>query len=110
MDLMNKQENYQFNNFDKGGFGNDHTIIECPDLFAIDNANAWTGVDGDNLRIQMFPWTRYYSYDLKILDEHGAWKAMDILRFKFGLAPSSKKQQFYPTRLRKTISRGSLCL
>ncbi len=86
--------NYQFNNFDKGGFGNDHTIIECPDLFAIDNANAWTGVDGDNLRIQMFPWTRYYSYDLKILDEHGAWKAMDILRFKFGLAPSSKKQQF----------------
>lgn len=86
--------NYQSNNFDKGGFGNDHAIIECPDLFAMDNANAWTGVDGDNLRIQMFPWTRYYSYDLKILDENGAWKAMDILRFKFGPTPARRKQQY----------------
>lgn len=49
--------NFQTNNFNKGGFGNDPVILDVQDGSGNNNANFSTPPDGNKPRMQMFVWT-----------------------------------------------------
>ncbi len=48
--------NFQANNFDNGGLGNDYVQAEAQDGSGTNNANFGTGPDGSSPRMQMFQW------------------------------------------------------
>jgi hypothetical protein len=48
--------NFQVNNFDKGGLGNDPVSAEAQDGSGTDNANFSTPTDGSAPRMQMYVW------------------------------------------------------
>ncbi|MBK8483356.1 MAG: M36 family metallopeptidase [Saprospiraceae bacterium] len=48
--------NFQFNNYNKGGTGNDPVLAEAQDGSGTDNANFSTPPDGSSGRMQMFLW------------------------------------------------------
>ncbi|MFN8347474.1 MAG: M36 family metallopeptidase [Spirosomataceae bacterium] len=49
--------NFQKDNLGRGGTGNDFVYADAQDGEDIDNANFYSGVDGQNGRMQMFLWT-----------------------------------------------------
>jgi len=50
--------NFQQNNFNKGGRGNDYVIANCQDGSGTNNANFATPADGSNGRMRMYIWTQ----------------------------------------------------
>ena len=49
--------NFQVNNYDRGGVGNDEVQAEAQDGSGTNNANFATPVDGSKPRMQMYVWT-----------------------------------------------------
>src|SRR5690606_6884038 len=49
--------NFQMNNYDNGGFGNDYVIAQAMDGGGTNNANFYTPIDGYLPRMQMYLWT-----------------------------------------------------
>lgn len=49
--------NFQQNNYDRGGAGNDYVIADAQDGYGTNNANFGTPPDGQRPRMQMFLWS-----------------------------------------------------
>lgn len=49
--------NFQKNNYDRGGQGNDFVVADAQDGSGMNNANFGTGPDGNSPRMQMFLWS-----------------------------------------------------
>jgi extracellular elastinolytic metalloproteinase len=60
--------NFQLNNFEKGGLGDDYVFAEAFDGSGTDNANFSTPADGGNGRMQMYLWTSSADLRLEIND------------------------------------------
>ncbi len=58
--------NFQFNNYGRGGFGNDEVFADALDGSGFNNANFATPPDGANPRMQMFLWNPQASPDIQV--------------------------------------------
>ncbi len=54
--------NFQKDNGVRGGTGNDFVFADAQDGFSLNNANFFSGVDGQNGRMQMFLWNTSNTY------------------------------------------------
>jgi extracellular elastinolytic metalloproteinase len=61
--------NFQENNFNKGGLGNDAVQANCQDGAGTNNANMATPVDGQRPRMRMYVWTMSDPYRDGDLDQ-----------------------------------------
>lgn len=58
--------NFQVNNFDNGGLGNDDVRAEAQDGSGTNNANFFTPTDGSRPRMQMYVWNSPFANELEV--------------------------------------------
>lgn len=83
-----KSGNFQKNNYNKGGTGNDHVIAEAQDGSGTNNANFSTPADGGSGRMQMYLWT-VTGNEINITKPLANAGPLTVIRGGFGPAPDT---------------------